>query len=243
MTEQKEQPSSEQSEKQPKKLFLTILSADIVEAIKSLYDSDSLNIMNLNDFFKNILSDFSQREDIPKIDIFAILNSLRKMREISFVHDSKKWTFCFSRETSLTYGKSKAIITVESSMIIGFFQPIICRLGPIQQDLLFLMYKSILINHEVSPKIPNFELTIEQDFEYWCDLLKWETERKKFLSKCNNFYNQPFFSNSQAKTHIKEYQSSGVYFPSSFQEFLGRSHIRERLQVDLRSHWDFDPIS
>jgi hypothetical protein len=249
MTEQKEQPSSEQSvsltlcKKPQKELFFSQLSADLVQAMQLLYESDSLSIPTLNQIFKNILSDFSQRDDIPKIDIFAILNSLRKMREISFVHDSKNWTFCFSRETSLTYGKSKAIITVESSMIIGFFQPIICRLGPIQQDLLFLMYKSILINHEVSPKIPNFELTIEQDFEYWCDLLKWETERKKFLSKCNNFYNQPFFSNSQAKTHIKEYQSSGVYFPSSFQEFLGRSDIRERLQVTSWSHWDFDPIS
>ena len=251
MSEQTEQPSSKQSvsltlcEKPQKELFFSQLRADLVQAMLSLYESDSLSIPTLNQIFKKILSDFSQRDDIPKIDIFAILNSLRKMREISFVHDSKNWTFCFSRETSLTYGKSKAIITVESSMIIGFFQPIICRLGPIpiQQDLLFLMYKSILINHEVSPKNPNFELTIERDFEYWCDLLKWETERKEFLSKCNYFYKQPFFSNSQAKAHIKEYRSSGLYFPRSFKEFFGRSDIQERLQVDSWSHWDFDPIS
>lgn len=131
MSEQLEQPYSEQSvslspcEKPQKELFLTQLIADLVQAMQSLYESDSLSIPTLNQIFKKILSDFSQRDDIPKVDIFAILNSLRKMTEIPFEHDSKDWTFSFSTETSLTFGKSKMTITVESSMIIGFFRTII----------------------------------------------------------------------------------------------------------------------
>ncbi len=234
MSEQPEQTSSEQSvsstlcQKPQKELFLNQLIADLVQAIQLLYESDSLGIPTLNQAFKKNLSYFSQRDDIPKVDIFAILNSLRKMREISFEYDSKNWTLCFSTETSLTSGKSKMTITVESSMIIGFFRTIIDSLDPIQQDLLFLMYRSILRKREVSPKIPKFELTIEQDYEYWFNFLKWKTERNTFLLNCKyEFIRQPYFSKKDTKFYLGGLTLKSGYpsTPESFQEFLGRHYI------------------
>lgn len=245
-TEQTEQSYSKQRdsltpcEKTQNELFFSQLSADLVQAMQLLYESDSLSIPTLNQIFKKNLSDFSQRDDIPKVDIFAILNSLRKMKEISFEHDSKIWTFCFSRETSLKFGKSKMTITVESSMIIGFFRTIIDSLPPVQQDLLFLMYRSILRKREVSPKIPNFELTIEQDYEYWSNFLKWKTERNTFLLNCKyEFIRQPFFSKKDTKFYRDELTLKSRYpsTPESFQEFLGRSYISSD------SVLDFEPSS
>jgi hypothetical protein len=240
-TEQ-EQSSSEQSvsltlcEKQQKESILLQLIADLVQGMQSLYESNSLSPVNLNQIFKKILSDFYQRDDIPKVDTFAILNSFRKMKEIPFEHDSKKWTFYFSKETSLTSGKTEMTITVESSMIIGIFRTIIDRLDPIQQDLLFLMYRSILREREVSPKIPNFELTIEQDYQFWCDSLEWKTQRNKFLLKCKyEFIRQPFFSKKDTKFYLDELsRSSGYPFtPESFREFLGRYYIKSNSVLDF----------
>lgn len=242
MSEQTEQQSSEQSvsltlcEKQQKESILLQLIADLVQAMQSSYESDSLSVLTLNQIFKKILYDFSQRSDIPKVDTFAILNSLRKMREILFKHDSKNWTFCFSKETSLTSGKSNMIITIESSMIIGIFRTIIDRLDPIQQDLLFLMYRSILREREVSPKIPNFELTIEQDYQFWYDSLEWKTQRNTFLLNCKyEFIRQPFFSKKDTKFYLGELsRSSGYPFtPESFREFLGRYYIKSDSVLDF----------
>jgi len=241
-----EQPSSKQSvsltlcENPQKVLFFSQLTADLVQAMQSLYENDSLSIPTLKQIFEKILFDFYQRDDIPKVDIFAILNSLRKMTEIPFEHDSKIWTFCFSRETSLKFGKSKMTITVESSMIIGFFRTIIDRLDPIQQDMLSLMYRSILRKREVSPKIPNFELTIEQDYEYWSNFLKWKTERNTFLLNCKyEFIRQPYFSKKDTKFYRDELTLKSRYpsTPESFQEFLGRSYISSD------SVLDFEPSS
>ena len=225
------------------KMSLLDLIVDFIQEIKSLYDTDSLRVLTLNQNFKKILSDFSQRCDIPKVDTFAILNSLRKMDEIPFEYDSKNWTFCFSNETSLTSGKSKMIITVESSMIIGIFQKIIDLLDPIQKDLLFLMYRSILREREVSPKIPNFELTIYQNYQYWCDYLKWETERESFLIKCKSkFICSTYLSKKDVKFYVK--QSSGYpSTPESFSEFFGRYYIltkffKEKSNSDL----NFEPM-
>ena len=236
------QPSSKQSdsltlcEKQQKESILLQLIADFVQGMQSSYESDSLSVLTLNQIFLKILSDFSQRSDIPKVDTFAILNSLRKMKEIPFEHDSKIWTFCFSRETSLKFGKSKMTITVESSMIIGFFRTIIDCLDPIQQDLLFLMYRSILREREVSPKIPHFELTIEQDYQFWCDSLNWKTQRNTFLLNCKyEFIRQPFFSKKDTKFYLDELWRSSGYpsTPESFSEFLGRHYIKSDSVLDF----------
>ncbi len=234
--------SSEQSvsltlcENPQKKSILLQLIADLVQGMQSSYESDSLSVLTLNQIFKKILYDFSQRSDIPKVDTFAILNSLRKMKEIPFKHDSKNWTFCFSKETSLTSGKSNMIITVESSMIIGLFRTIIDILDPIQQDLLFLMYRSILREREVSPKIPNFELTIEKDYQFWCDFLNWKTQRNTFLLKCKSeFIRQPFFSQKNTKFYLDELSMKSGYpsHPESFREFLGRPYIKSDSVLDF----------
>jgi hypothetical protein len=215
MSKETEQLSSLCEEPQKESILLVLITnliVDLIQGMQSSYESDSLSVLTLNQIFKKILFDFSQRCDIPKVDTFAILNSLRKMDEIHFKHDSKNWTFCFSNETSLTSGKSKMIITVESSMIIGIFQKIIDLLDPIQKDLLFLMYRSILRERAVSPKIPNFELTIEQDYQFWCDYLKWETRRNTFLLNCKyEFIRQPFFSKKDTKFYLDELSMKSGY--------------------------------
>ena len=249
MSEQQEQPSFEPRvsstlEKSPNNVVLTQMIEYFIREMQSLYDSNSLSIPTLNQIFKKILSDFLQRDDIPKVDIFAIFNSLRKMNEIPFEHYSKNWTFCFSRETSLTSEKSKMTITVESSMMFGFFRTIINRLNPIQRDLLFLMYRSILKQLNVSPIIPNFELTIEKDYEYWSNFLKWKTERDTFLQCQYKFIRVPYFSKKNSKFYLNQLsRPSGYPFTiESFSEFLNRHYIYSNEHFKkIVSNWNFDP--
>jgi hypothetical protein len=249
MFKQSQQQSSELRvsstlEKSPNIVHLNQLIGDLIQATQSLYDRNSLSIPTLNQIFKKILSDFSQRDDIPKVDIFAIFNSLRKMNEIPFEHDSKNWTFCFSRETSLTSEKSKMTITVESSMMFGFFRTIINRLNPIQQDLLYLMYRSILKQHNVSPKILEFELTIEKDYEYWSNFLKWKTERDTFLQCQYKFIRQRYFSRKDTRYYLNQLsRPSGYPFTiESFNEFLNRHYIYSNEHFKkIVSNWNFDP--
>jgi hypothetical protein len=113
-------------------LLYNKLLVKLIKIIQLLYENNLLNNMNLNKFFKQIVSEFYQRQDIPKIDIFAILNSLRKMKEIHFFYDSKDWTFRFLKETSLTVGRTSIEITIESKIMIDYLYDILGLL-PVDQ--------------------------------------------------------------------------------------------------------------
>jgi hypothetical protein len=98
------------------------------------------------------------------------------------------------------------------------------------------MYRSILREREVSPKIPNFELTIEKDYQFWCDFLNWKTQRNTFLLKCKSeFIRQPFFSQKNTKFYLDELSMKSGYpsHPESFREFLGRPYIKSDSVLDF----------
>jgi len=201
-------------------LLYNKLLVKLIKIIQLLYENNLLNNVNLNKFFKQIVSEFCQRQDIPKIDIFAILNSLRKMKEIHFFYDSKDWTFRFLKETSLTVGRTRIEITIESKIMIDYLYYILALLPVDQQDLIWLFYtrrlkedifeeriasEDILKERILSFNILNFELTITQNFTFWWNFFgNWETERQILLNNCfKKFASREYFTHSHAR-HLRK---------------------------------------
>jgi len=220
-------------------LFPNQLCNQLIWQIKTLYENDNLDNETLMEPFKKILQDFFQREDIARINIFAILNSLRK-QGYGFWYDSKYWTVCFSDRAYLRLGKSNVRITVDSSIFFDIFRLIMNQLEPIQQDLLSLMYMTILRdpNHRVLPRIQNFELTIERNYKFWCHSIRWETEREYFLGNCESaFIRQPFFSKKDSKYYCTHTSLK------SFRDFFRNSHIFYHDEFKAKiSGLSFEPI-
>ena len=223
------------------------LCNQLVKQIKMLYRTDSLNDRSLIESFKQILSRFHQRQDIRLIDIFAILNSLRKT-ELSFLEDSKVWTLCFSRETSIRCGMKRMTLTVSSKLMFDVFNHLYYLLDPkdidpSEKDLFSMMYLEILRNPRfgIYPPYQGFEITIEKPYDFWCDLMNWEITRENKLIDCAQaFIRRPFFSKKDSKY---------FYFtPKSFSHFFSSLHsILSYCQTndlrDLNFHvMNFDPI-
>ncbi len=223
------------------------LCNQLVKQIKMLYRTDSLNDRFLIESFKQILSRFHQRQDIKPINIFAILNSLRK-KELSFLEDSKVWTFCFSRETSIGCGMKRMTLSVTSTVMFDVFNHLYYLLNPKdidsrEKDLFGLMYLEIFRNprFRIYPPYQGFEITIEKPYDFWCDLMNWEITRESKLINCAHaFIRQPFFSRKDSK-----YFS---FTPKSFSHFFSRlQSILSYCQTDdlrnLNFHvMNFDPI-
>ena len=255
MSEQ-QQPSSGASSDPPfgSSSDLMILLYELInklnQRIQLLHNSNLLNDESTLYFsLRKIINAFFTRTDIQKIDIFAILNSLRKMNDISFEHDSKQFKYCFSTKTSLTVKESNISITIKSEIIFDFLRYIIDVLPPIQQDLIWLMYMGILIKHNISPQIPNFEMTIETNYQYWCNFIGWnESMRIKFLKECRDqLTRQPFFSKKD-REHYSVYGklSKKLVYPStpeSFHEFFHRDYIwfNEHFRKKSDYLWIFNP--
>jgi hypothetical protein len=215
------------------------LIAQLIQDIKTLYENDTLDIVTLIEPLKKILQDFYQRKDVERINIFAILNSFRK-KGCGFWYDSKYWTVCFSDRASLRLGKSNMTITFDSSIFFDMFRLIMNQLELVQQDLLSLMYMTILRdpNHRVLPRILNFELTIERNYPFWCRAIKWHTKRFEFLGNCKSaFICQRFFSKKDTNYYPK-YTSL-----NSFRDFFRNSHILSHDEFKPKiSGLSFEPI-
>lgn len=255
MSEQ-QQPSSGASSEPPfgsssdLRIYYQELIQFMNQMIQLLYNSsDIFDAKTLYSDLRKIIHAFFKRTDIQKIDIFAVLNSLRKMDDVSFEHDSKQFKYCFSTKTSLTVEGSKITITINSKIIIDFLKCIIDVLPPIQQDLIWLMYMGILIKHNISPQIPNFEMTIETNYQYWCNFIGWnESMRIKFLKECRDqLTRQPFFSKKD-REHYSVYGklSKKLVYPStpeSFHEFFHRDYIwfNEHFRKKSGYLWIFNP--
>ena len=255
MSEQQQPPSGSSSEPpsgSSSKLMILLdeLIDKLNKRIQLLYNSpDIFDAKTLYWALRKIINAFFTRTDIQKIDIFAILNSLRKMNDISFEHDSKQFKYCFSTKTSLTVEGSKITITIESEIIFDFLIYIIDVLPPIQRDLIWLMYMDILRKHNISPQIPNFEMIIETNYQYWCNFIGWnESMRIGFLKECRDkLTRQAFFS----KKHTKYYSVYGKLskksdypsIPISFHEFFHRDYIWHNEHFLKKSDylWIFNP--
>jgi len=225
------------------------LCNQLVKQIKILYRSDALNDRSLMESFKQILSGFHQRQDIKPIDIFAILNSLRKT-ELSFLEDSKVWTFCFFRETSIRCGMKRMTLSVTLTVMFDVFNHLYYLLDPKdidsrEKDLFGLMYLEIFRNPSFRIYPPyqyqGFELTIEKPYDFWCDLMNWEITRENRLIDCaNSFIRRPFFSKKNSKYFIFK-PKSFTHFFSRLQSILSYSQTDDLRNLNFHV-MNFDPI-
>ena len=225
------------------------LCNQLVKRTKILYRTDSLNDRSLIESFKQVLSGFHQRQDITPINIFAILNSLRKSK-LSFLEDSKEWTLCFSRETSIECGMKMMTLSVTSTLMFNVFNHLYYLLDPKnidprEKDLFCLMHLEIFRNPMIRiyplSLSQRFEITIEKPYDFWYDLMNWERNRETKLIDCaQSFIRRPFFSKKDSK-----YFS---FTPKSFSHFFSRLQpILSYCQTDdLRNLnfyvMNFDPI-
>jgi len=197
------------------------LCDQLVKQIKILYRTDSLDDQTLIELFKQVLFGFLQRQNIKLIDIFTILNSLRKSK-LSFLEDSKEWTLCFSKETSIRCGMKRMTLTVTSTLMFDVLNHLYNLLDPEavdprEKDLLSLMYLEIFSNpmFKIYPLSlsQGFEITIEKPYDFWYDHMNWEKNRETKLIACAKaFIRQPFFS-----------KKNSIYFsftPKSFTHFF-----------------------
>lgn len=225
------------------------LCNQLVKQTKRLYRTDSLNDQSLIESFKTVFCGFLQRQDIKPINIFAILNSLRKSK-LSFLEDSKEWTLCFSRETSIWTGMKRMTLSVTSSLMFDVFNHLYYLLDPKdidprEKDFFSLMYLEIFRNPMIMiyplSFSQGFEITIEKPYDFWYDRMNWERNRETKLIDCaQSFIRQPFFSKKDSK-----YFS---FTPKSFSHFFSRlppilSYCKTNDLRDLNFHvMNFDPI-
>lgn len=217
---------------------LNRLCNQLIQQITTLFLQDALDAPTLTSSFKYILDAFFRRGDIAKIDIFAILNSLRKAK-LSFGADSKQWTVCFSKETAIRCGAKKMSLTVTTSGIFDIFRQLYDLIdNPMEKDLFILMYREILRHQWFRIlTITGFELTINRHYAFWYDFMKWETKRGHLLIDCvGSFIRQPFFS--------KKVAGRSSFVPESFTHFF--SELRYKIhscQTDDLSQLDFSKMN
>ena len=212
------------------------------DVIKVLYDADDIDTEILDREVACILERFLsmfQEQGIPLIDIFAVFNTFRE--GFYLYHDGRYFCIKFGSKHGIKVGRKKFVITLDSST---FFQKLCFIMrqlesNPVQHDLLFLMYRTILRdpNHRVVPCISfPFELTISQNYRVWLSFLDWETARSNFLDRClYQFVSRTFFSKKDTKYYLQHTNTS------SFSIFFRNSHIHANF-MGLISDLSFEPI-
>jgi hypothetical protein len=145
------------------------------------YNEDEMDNICLLDILKRNIQNFLETTDMQPIDTFAILNSIRK-RGLTFYHDNKSWKIHFSNAGFFKLGKSSVTIAVCPSFILEKLRFIMehHELIPSQSDLLSMMYLSILREDRFKHILklnPDFEMTVERPYIFWCKKIKWESER------------------------------------------------------------------
>ncbi len=206
--------------------LLEQLCDHLIQEIKILYENNSITNDDLVDLFRRIIEIFSESKDIELVNIFAILNSLRK-NGVCFKDGAKEVKICFSDRPSFKFGKSSLEIILDSSIFFERFIFLIKKLEPEQQDLLSLMYMKVLRDFNVVPKIDDFdfELTVEFNYDFWTYYLSWDTQRSTYLTSCKNILiSRDYFSRKDVN-----YWSSHTRC-DSFQIFFSRNyHILNKI--------------
>jgi|LakMenEpi03Aug12_release.lakeMendotaPanAssembly.Ray.scaffolds.fasta_scaffold553067_2 hypothetical protein len=168
------------------------LIQSLIENIQSLYYADSLNTANLEKSIKSVLTRFCEKKEIKQIDIFAILNSLRKNSPVLFEMNSTRYSFhFFLGETTLTIGNSSNIITINSKLIIERLEIITSRLTPIQKDFIHLMYLGLYKRFIPIEFKENFDMSCDSTYDFYMSFYleretTWEQERTIILQDCKN---------------------------------------------------------
>ena len=188
MSEQPKQLSSDQSVSLTQSLKELIQL--LIENIRSSYSENSLNTSNLEKSIRSVLVQFCEKKDIKQIDIFAILNSLRKNSPVFFEMDSTSYSFQFLvGETTLTIGNSSNTIRINSNLIIERLEIITSCLIPIQQDFIYLMHLG-LYNLFIPDEFKgNFDMSVDCSYDFYMEFYRkhgttWEKQRTEILPKC-----------------------------------------------------------
>jgi len=187
----------------------------LIQNMKDLFVKDDLDEPKLKESFNKMFEVFTQKHKIEPIDMIAMLNTIR-LHNYTFIFDSKRWFFCFSEETRVTHGRTRMMIKMENSLIFNKIKEMSRLLDQPRKDLVWLMYCDVFKDPRffIYPRrIENFQLTIETSYDYWCKSIRWDEERKDFLSHCSSvFIRQPFFSAKQSKF--------ASFMPNSFEDFI-----------------------
>ena len=222
--------------------LLRQLVSTFCDVIKGMYESESIDTEKLDRVVSSILERFLimfQEQGIPLIDVFAVFNTFRE--GFYFFHDGRYFCIKIGSKHGIKVGRRRVVITLDSST---FFQKLCFIMrqlesNPVQHDLLFLMYRTILRhpNHRVAPSISfPFAVTISTNYRFWLSFLDWETTRSKFLDRClYQFVSRTLFSKKDTKYYL---QHTDI---SSFSIFFRNSHIHANY-MGLISDLSFESI-
>lgn len=205
------------------------LCQTLIENIKTLCSENSLNTSNLEKSIKSVLVQFCEKKEIKQIDIFAILNSLRKNSPVFFEMNSTSYSFQFLGETTLTIGNSLNIITINSNLIIERLQVITNCLILIQKDFIYLMYLG-LYNLFIPDEFKgNFDMSVDCSYDFYMKFYRdhgttWENQRTEILQNCNKLIikRPSLFSNNHTR-----YIRDKYFQPASLVVFCNRDYIKE----------------
>ena len=206
------------------------LIQSLIENIQSLYYADSLNTANLEKSIKNVLIQFCEKKEIKQIDIFAILNSLRKKPRVFFKMNSTEFSFnFFLGETTLTIGQHSNTITINSKLIIERLEFITSRLTLIEKDFIYLMYIGLYKRFIPIEFKGNFDMSCDYSYDFYMSFYlehetTWEQQRTKILQDCKSLVFRRFgtVSKNQYNYYIKNFTP-----PESLVQFLHTNYINE----------------
>ena len=206
------------------------LIQSLIENIQSLYYADSLNTANLEKSIKSVLTRFCEKKEIKQIDIFAILNSLRKNSPVLFEMNSTEFSFhFFLGETTLTIGQHSNTITINSKLIIERLEFITSRLTLIEKDFIYLMYIGLYKRFIPIEFKGNFDMSCDYSYDFYMSFYlehetTWEQERTIILQNCKILVHRDFgiVSKSDYKYYIKNFTP-----PESLVQFLHTNYINE----------------
>ena len=208
----------------------------LIENIKLLYSENSLNTSNLEKSIKNILKEFCEKKDIKPIDIFAILNSLRKNSPVLFEMNSTSSSFQFLvGETTLTIGKSSNIITINSNLIIERLEIITSCLTPIQQDFINLMYVGVYNLFIPDEFKGNFDMSVDCSYDSYMKSYRdrgttWENQRTEILPKCILLIIKRYrVTNKQHSYRLNNFNPPNSLATFRYTNYLQQLYDREKL--------------
>jgi len=230
--------SAHEEEKVPQKLTESLqeLIQLLIEAIQSLYYTDSLNTANLEKSIKSVLTRFCEKKEIKQIDIFAILNSLRKIYPVSFKMKSIAYSFDFlSTETTLTIGNSSNIIRINSNLIIERLESITSCLIPVEQDFIYLMYLRLYNKFIPNEFREKFDMSCDYPYEFYMNFYlqhgkTWEERRTEILENCKNLV---YKHGGIVSTNKYKYYRDNFTPPDSLVLFLTTKYIHQLYHSDV----------
>jgi hypothetical protein len=235
-----QQQSSEPTEPTEQSVSLIQLLKELyqtlIENFKLLYSENSLNTSNLDKSIRHVLTEFCKKKDIKQIDIFAILNSLKKNPPVLFEMNSTGYSFqFFSGETTLTIGNSSNIIKINSNLIIERLEIITISLTTSQKDFIYLMYHGLYKLFIPSQFKGNFDMSVDCPYDFYMKSYRdhgttWEERRREILPNCKRLIIKLItVSKNTHNYRIQQFKPPESLVMFSHTDYLKQLYNEERL--------------